>query len=123
GRYVTTGGANKAPHRLAPGQRDHEGAQTAALCFERPRNMPRAASRFEPYLSIKTALSWMQAGSNDRAIQVLAEMKADHRDKSLTLGGRDVPLFDDPARALAWLTSLAGVSPARPAATSDPSPR
>jgi outer membrane protein assembly factor BamB len=118
-RYFHTSWGYEAAYRLAADHLDHERAQTAALCFERLRSVPRAADRFEPYLSIKTALSWMQAGSNERAIQVLAELKAAHRGKSLTLGGRDVPLFDDPARALAWLTALAGVSPTGPAATAD----
>src|SRR5262245_18712430 len=118
-RYFHTSWGYEAAYRLAADHLDHERAQTAALCFERLRSVPRAAGRFEPYLSIKTALSWMQAGFNDRATQVLAEMKAAHRGRSLTLGGRDVPLFDDPARALVWLTAIAGLSQGGPAAAAD----
>jgi outer membrane protein assembly factor BamB/tetratricopeptide (TPR) repeat protein len=114
-RYFHTSWGGEAAYRLAGDHLDHHRAQTAALCFERLRSAGDVADRFEPYLSLKTALSWMQAGFPDRAVQVLVEMKARHPRKTLTLGGREVALFDDPARALTWLTSLAGEHQPRPA--------
>jgi outer membrane protein assembly factor BamB len=107
-RFFNTQSGFEAAYRLACDHLDHKRALTAALCFERLRAVPHAAARFEPYLSFKTALSWLQAGWPDTATAVLAEMKDRNNIRMLLLAGREVPLFGEPAGALAWLTALAG---------------
>jgi hypothetical protein len=107
-RFFHTAWGFEAAYRLADDHLDHQRALTAALCFERLRAVPISALRFEPYLSFKTALSWLQAGWPDKATTVLVEMKAANTGKALMVAGREVPLFTEPAGALDWLTALAG---------------
>ena len=117
--YLHTQAGCDAAYRVATDHLDHERSLTAALSFERLRNARHFADRLEPFLSLKTALSWMRAGSNDKAVQVLVEMQARHHRTTLTWGGREVALFAEPAGALAWLTTLAGEPPIQAAASAD----
>src|SRR5262249_30195765 len=78
-RYFNTQWGHEAAYRLADDHLDHERTLTAALCFERLRSIPAAAGRFEPYLSLKTALSWLRAGWSDKAVAALVDMKSRHR--------------------------------------------
>jgi outer membrane protein assembly factor BamB len=107
-RYFHTPWGREAAYRLAADHFDHERALTAALGFERLRALPHAASRFEPWLSLKTALAWRQAGWDDKAVEVLLELKAAQGAKPIVLGGREVGLFSEPSRALHWLSALGG---------------
>jgi outer membrane protein assembly factor BamB len=115
-KYFHTPWGYEAAYRLAADHFDHERALTAALCFERLRGLPHAAGRFEPWLSLKTALAWRQAGWDDRAVEVLLDLRAARGQKPIVLGGREVGFFDQPSRALTWLAALGGEHPAAAAA-------
>jgi len=79
-----------------------------ALALERLRQVPAAAERFEPGLSLAAATSWMRAGMPDKARQVLADLRARAPDALLEVGDRDVPIFAEGADPLVWLSELIG---------------
>src|SRR5262249_4502704 len=107
-RYFHTPLGQEAAHRLAAAHFDPERALTAALGFQRLRAVPHAAGRFEPWLSLKTALAWRQAGCDNKAVEVLLDVKAAQGPKPIVLGGREVVPFREPSRALDWLSALGG---------------
>lgn len=109
-RFFHTQAGYEAAYRLAADHLDHGRPLAAALTFERLRSTPQADDQFEPLLSLKTALSWQRAGRDDKALEILVALKRKHRGPSIVLGGRDTALFDDPSRALAWLTRTLGLA-------------
>ena len=58
-RFFHTQAGYDAAYHLAAEQFDHDQPLTAALGFERLLAAPGAARKFEPYVSIKCALSWL----------------------------------------------------------------
>lgn len=107
-RFFHTKAGYEATYRLANDQLDHGHPLTAALSFERLRQTAQAASLYEPMLSLKAALSWRRAGRDDQALEVLAQLRERSPRKSVTLGGREVPLFEERSQALAWITEALG---------------
>ena len=127
-RYFHTQAGYDAAYHLAAENLDHDRPLTAALGFERLLLAPAAngqapaadktsaADRFEPYLSIQCALSWMRAGLPDKAQAVLVRLHDRYPRQKITIGGRDTVLFQDSSQALAWLTATAGAPRANPLA-------
>ena len=107
-KYFHTRAGRDAAYHLAADHLDHGRPLTAAVGFERLLAAPGAAAQFDPYLSLKCGASWLRAGMADRTVQVLVALRARSPRKSVTLGGRQQELFDDPAQALAWLTATIG---------------
>ena len=107
-RYFHTQAGYDAAYHLAAEQFDHDRPLTAALGFERLLAAPGAAGQFEPYVSIKCALSWMRAGLSDKAYEVLVGLHGRYPRKRVSIGGRETALFDEPSQALAWLAATAG---------------
>lgn len=81
----------------------------AALHFQRLKRLP-SSRQFEPQLSLLLANCWLMSGQPESAEQALREMKKSAAGGKVTIGGRDVPLFDDDARALAWLETTCGAT-------------
>jgi hypothetical protein len=94
-RYFHTQAGYEAAYHLAAEHFDHDRPLTAALGFERILAAPRtadptsAAGRFEPYVSIKCAISWMRAGRADKARDVLIGLHGRSPRKTVTIGGHD----------------------------------
>ncbi|MSR59868.1 MAG: hypothetical protein EXS05_19890 [Planctomycetaceae bacterium] len=107
-RFFHTQAGYEAAYRLATDHLDHGRSLTAALGFERLRQTPQADDQFEPMLSIKTALGWQRAGRDDKAMDVLTAFRHKSRQTFISLGGREVALFDDPDKALGWLGLVFG---------------
>ncbi len=118
--YFHTQAGYEAAYHLAGEHLDHDRPLTAALGFERllaapqvggqtdPKVQAGAATQFEPYLSLKCALSWLRAGRADRAQDVLVGLRGRYPRKTVTIAGRSTPLFDEPSQALSWLTTTVG---------------
>ncbi|MBI3865453.1 MAG: PQQ-binding-like beta-propeller repeat protein [Planctomycetia bacterium] len=116
-RFFHTQAGHDAVYQLAADHFDHDRPLLAAVEYERLLSAPGVARRFEPYLSVRCASSWMRAGQTDRAVDVLATLHRHYPRKTLNVAGRDVELFDDPAQALTWLAGVAGASPAEATAS------
>ncbi len=83
----------------------------AALHFDRLRQFPVAARRWEPMLSLKTAVCWGRAGMPEQSIATLLEMKRLSQGEAVRLGGRQVAMFQRDEDALPWLVRTLGEQP------------
>ncbi len=93
---------------------DHGSPLAGALTLRRLRDVPVAAERFEPALTLTMAGCWLQAAMPEEAGRALADLKH-RRPKALPrIGGRAVAWFDRDEQAGAWLAQWIG--PQRPAA-------
>lgn len=110
-RYFHTQAGLDAAYHVAADNFDHGRPLLAAVGYERLLAAPGPAARFEPYLSIRCATSWMRAGLADKALEVLVGLHRRYAKKTITLAGRNVELFEDPAHALSWLATTAGPPP------------
>lgn len=109
-RYFHTKAGHEATYRLASYYLDHSEPLAAARHFERLRALPGAGNKWEPMLSLKTAVCWARAGARDRAARALNEFKEAHLGEQLvTLGGKDVPLFESGRHPIEWLAAVLGV--------------
>jgi outer membrane protein assembly factor BamB len=107
-RYFHTQAGHDAVYHLAADHFDHDRPLLAAVDYERLLAAPGAAGRYEPYLSLRCATSWLRAGLTAKAVEALKNLKQRSPQKTVSLRGRDVELFDDPAQALSWLTEVTG---------------
>jgi outer membrane protein assembly factor BamB/tetratricopeptide (TPR) repeat protein len=114
-RYLHTQAGQIATLLLARHYYDIGWPLAAARIYERVAQMPDAA-RYEPSLSVSSALSWRRAGRIDEARRVLSRLRQQRpQSDSLVLGDRELPLWregDDPAN---WLASALGSQPTAPA--------
>ncbi len=104
--FHTQAGA-EASYRLANFDFDIGHLMDAAMRFERLAQQSHWASNFEPNLSLKRAMCWSRLGDGDQARRVLANLKADHSDVAVTLGGRVTRLFEKPETVGDWLALVA----------------
>lgn len=104
-RFFHTEAGYLATHRLAMYDLDHGHPLPAALLFEKLRDTP-IASRLEPMLSLKLAVSWDRAGMPEKAKAALLSLKQQVGGGSVMLAGRSTELFKQDALALEWLRSL-----------------
>ncbi|MBS0260634.1 MAG: PQQ-binding-like beta-propeller repeat protein [Planctomycetes bacterium] len=111
-RYFHTQAGHEATYRLAADHSDHDRPLQAAIGYDRLLSIPGGASRFEPYLSIRCATSWLRTGLPDKAREVLAQLQQRHPQKTLKIGGRTLDVYADPAAALTWLAATTGDPPA-----------
>ena len=111
-RFFHTEAGYEATYRLGTISFDHSRPFEAASYFERLRALPVATRRWEPMLSLKTAVSWGRAGFPERSRQVLLQLKHATGSGRITLGGRAVALFDNRTDPLVWLVRVLGDQPA-----------
>lgn len=113
-RFLHTAAGQEATQLLATYYLDHSQPFAAVLHFERLRQLPDAAKRLEPLLSLKTAVCWRLARADDNAIKTLVELKQFARRPQIALAGQQVPLFDNEQDALKWLDTVMGGTPPQP---------
>ena len=108
--YFHTDAGYEAAYLLASHQLDAGKSLSAALNFERLRRVSRAGvrNRFEPMLSLKTAVAWGRAGMPNLSIDTLMEFKQFANSEDITLGNKKVRLFTDRKAALPWLVASLG---------------
>ena len=107
-RYFNTQAGYQATLLLGRYNLDHNQPLAAALCFQRLQETQTAAERLEPSLSILLAVAWARGGMNERAEEVLLELKKRDPHAMVHFGGQAVPLFGESVQALAWLTTNVG---------------
>ena len=108
-RYCHTTAGYEALYVLGNYYLDDYRFLTAAHCFQ-ALQATGAASRYEPYLSLKLAVCWLRAGEPARAREVLVALQRQSPDARFKLGGRTVELFRRPDDALEWLQRFGGGS-------------
>lgn len=105
-RYFYTPAGYEAALMLAMDEADAGRHFAAALAYEQLLDAPEAARRFEPALSIRAASSWMAAGEEEKAREILERLLA-RGGQSIEIGGRTRKLESQP-EVLAWLRDAVG---------------
>jgi len=110
-RFYHTQAGYEATLLLGLNHMDHGRWLAAALVLQRLRDTSPTADQFEPTLSLAIATSWLRSGNPARAQEALVALKTRQPNGKVVVAGKEVPLFNQPAQALTWLTSLIGPSP------------
>jgi outer membrane protein assembly factor BamB len=110
-RFFYTQAGAEATYLIGRHFLDQNRPQAAAVCFERILELPEAAARLEPALSLSLATCWLQAGKPDLAVQALVAFRSRFPAGRVKLGGKDVPLFAGEGQALAWMQQHLGKLP------------
>jgi outer membrane protein assembly factor BamB len=111
-RYFHCPAGYEAAYRTGVVHQDRGQHLAAALCFERLRELPDVAKKWEPTLSLRAAVCLSRAGLADKAKQALAAFHRRHGNAAVSLGGRSVPGFLKPEDGPAWLAkNFVGASP------------
>lgn len=108
--YFHTKAGYEAVYLLGMHHLDQGRSLAAALSWERLAQLPDAAERFQPRLSLLLAIAWLNSDRPDRAQAVLAELKSQHPKARFVVAGKSVPLFKEDDQALPWLKQLVAVS-------------
>ena len=111
-RFFHTQAGYEATYRMGTIAFDRSQPFAAASSFERLRSLPDVARRWEPMLSLKTAVCWGRAGFPDKSRQVLLQLKRANGSGRITLGGRTYALFDVRTDPVVWLVRVLGEQPA-----------
>ncbi|HEX3999574.1 MAG TPA: PQQ-binding-like beta-propeller repeat protein [Pirellulales bacterium] len=106
-RYFNTKAGNDATLLVGLWDLDHNQPLAAALCLERLHDVATGAS-YEPSLSVLLAYGWLQGGQQQRAMEVLKDLKRKFPGATIRIGDRSVRLFSDDTQAIAWLTETMG---------------
>ncbi len=99
-RCFHTQAGYEATYRFGAYHMDHARHLEAAICFERLRTSPAARQRFEPYLTLKTAICRYRLGDSEStatAKRLLLELKQFCVDGKIRVAGRE-PTPVNPSR-------------------------
>ncbi|QGJ71903.1 Hypothetical protein PBC10988_36160 [Planctomycetales bacterium 10988] len=110
-RFFHTEAGYEATHRLGMIHLDHMRPLAAALCFKRLLAIPQASEKYEPQLSILTALCFVRVGSDealDEARKTLQEARIQYNSKPLSFLGERASWFASYADPLDWLAANLG---------------
>lgn len=110
-RFYHTRAGYEATLLLGLNHMDHGRWLAAALVLQRLRDTSPTANQFEPTLSLAIATSWLRSGAAERAQEALVELKTREPNGKVVVAGKEVPLFNQPAEAIGWLTNLIGQPP------------
>jgi outer membrane protein assembly factor BamB len=106
--YFHTPAGQEATYRLGTHALDRQEPLAAALYFDRLRQVPEAAARWEPLLSLRAAQCWYLTGMPDAAREILVQIAAKHDTLAIRAGGQPLPAFDAADGAEAWLAAAFG---------------
>jgi outer membrane protein assembly factor BamB len=107
-KFFHTIAGTEAAYWLGSHQMDQGNPLSAGMHFDRLRQSSRTSNKWEPMLTLKTAVCWEQAGFPERSRQTLIDLKSSNRNGRLELGDRAIRLFQDNADARSWLLNLMG---------------
>jgi len=110
-RFFYTQAGAEATYLLGRHYLDQNRPLAAVMCFERLREVPQAAARLEPALSLSLASCWLRAGKPDAARDTLAAFRRQYDSGRITVRGEEIRLFTDDAQSLAWLEQHFGKQP------------
>jgi outer membrane protein assembly factor BamB len=106
-KYFHTEAGSEATYLLGLTEMQRGQPLAAALCLERLRGSPQAA-RFEPTLTVVTAVCWVRAGRGEQAATLLRELRQKHPDAEFEIAGRRKKIFAADAQVSTWLAEAAG---------------
>ena len=118
-RFFHTRSGYQATFLLAEHYFEHGRPLAAALVLQRLQELGPAAEQFEPNLSLTAAACWLQAGMPEKARETLTALRERRPTLRVSVGGREVPIFTDDAKAVEWLAGLIGPQRAAGPATAD----
>jgi len=102
-RYFHCEAGYEATYRSGVLHQDRGRHLAAALCFERLRELPAVAKKWEPVLSLRAAVCLSRAGLAGKAKQALAAFQQHHGNGAVSLGGRKIPGFLKPEDGPLWM--------------------
>lgn len=102
-KYFHTRAGYDAAVLLGRWQLDQGHPLAAALSLKRLYDVPHAAGDYEPTLSLLLAASWLQAGMEQQAVDVIVALKQRTSANGVSLGGRTVSWFTKNEDAREWL--------------------
>lgn len=105
-RFFHTEAGAEATYRLGTYYLDHSDFRAAAMVFDRLRRTRDRAAQWGPMLALKSAVCWQLAGDLDKCVATLGDLKDSAQNNFITLGGKQVPFFDNDDDALQWLSLL-----------------
>lgn len=100
-RYFATEAGLLAAYELATFQMDRGARLPASRLFDRLWADPIAKNRFGSQLLLRSALCLLAEGANDAAVERLRMLKQ-VSPRTVTISGRDVPLFEPAADPIEW---------------------
>ncbi|MBI2478959.1 MAG: PQQ-binding-like beta-propeller repeat protein [Planctomycetia bacterium] len=110
-KYFHTEAGYEATLLLGRLQLDRGQPFAAAMCLQRLLEVPSAARRFEPELSLVSAACWARANRVEQARQALAGLHSQFPNFALQIGGERVADSSSDSPIEVWLTNqLAGKS-------------
>ncbi len=107
-RFFLTKAGFEATYLLGCHYLDHAEPISAALCFERLLAYPAECKKWEPVLSLKTAVCWARGGRPQRSARTLVNLKEAAGQDALELSGRKIPFFETKDDAFGWLAEILG---------------
>ena len=107
-RFFATAAGHEAMYHVGTVHFDRGRPLAAALCFNQLLRTPRDAAKWEPALSLRTALCWTRAGLPIKAEDVLKSLRAKFAYDTIHIGDEDVKLFPQGDDGSAWLAKLFG---------------
>ena len=110
-RFFHTQAGQEAAFHLASVHLDRSESLSAVLWFERLRGQAEARRRFEPMLSLKTAVSCQIAGLPELGQSVLEDAVKSAMDREISLAGKQQPAWINGETAKVWLQSTCRVEP------------
>jgi len=102
-RHFHSKAGYEAMYRLGVYYWDRDQPMAAALCFERLRELPAVAKRWEPTLSLRAAVCWSRVGMPKKAAGALADFHRLNGDAAVSIGGESVRGFTKMDEAAGWL--------------------
>ena len=108
-KYFHTNAGYEATLLLGRLQLDRGHPLAAAMCLQRLLDVPSAARRFEPELSLVSAACWARANRSDKARESLERLHTRFPEFALQIGGEQVAERPSDSQIDLWLThQLAG---------------
>ena len=109
-KYFHTKSGNQATLLIGRYHLNQGRALAAALCFHKLIATGWRTNAFEPEASLLLATSWLRAGHTEKAVSVLAALRARQPNRTIQIGGETIPLFNDETQASSWLEKLVGAA-------------
>ncbi len=116
-RYFHTDAGYEATYLSGTLLLDNSQPMAAAIALGRLSKQSNVRGRWEPALTLKSAIGWYRSGRTNRASALLKDLKQFAGNNGLMIGGRRVPLYEEEREALPWLALVAGAitpSPLKP---------
>ena len=107
-RFFFTKAGREAMYHVGSVHFDRARPLAAALCFDQLLQHPATAAKWEPALSLKTALCWSRAGMPKQSQAVLAGLRETVPRDTVQIGGTGVKLFAETNDSIAWLQNVFG---------------